>query len=508
MKETIYSLFVMLLALLPNLAVAREVSLINLRGGKAYFDGDTHTAPDFQYTNLNEGNDYGLLYEKADLSFVEEVTIDRIDILTEPGAQICYRLGYWKETKEGAPQVTVDRYNGVPGYDVRADSAGVQSIPVTPPITSSFFSIQCFIQNKEFNEDGGAPAPMEIHLFSRGGEMTLAQPTSQVADVKASSTLTPQMVYRVDNLFDGNLETVWAEGDPGYGEGATLTFSFDQSVRISAIWLSNGHQRDSEMFKRNGKLKAFDLGGQTYNAENRPGVQVIPLKQPWEGKEVILKVSAHYPGTKYEDLCLSELGFISGRTVLSIKTEGTRKLVAENDKAIGETQLSKYGVQVGGSWDYQSGLSFNYDPETARFSYFERGFTKNAKKVPSLLFTGVAKVLKTAPDEIVLDLEGYLDRGDFDAYGNVLVRQSRSAEKIKMTITKPSLKSYAECARIMERQGLQDPRTLNLHKKYFGKNPENMNGDDDVAMEECYEFIGQTWYMSPLGFKRSFAYFY
>ncbi|MBK8574241.1 MAG: hypothetical protein IPN90_00700 [Elusimicrobia bacterium] len=108
--------------------------------------------------------------------------------------------------------------------------------------------------------------------------------------------------------------------------------------------------------------------------------------------------------------------------------------------------------------------------------------------------------MSSSSKKTVLDLEGYLDRADFDNYGNVLVLKSRTAEKIKMTITRPSHLMYSECKDILTKQGLAEDPILEAHKKYFGKPPPRPleEGEDPAFVSFYYE----TWYSSSLGFQR------
>ncbi|MBK8574242.1 MAG: hypothetical protein IPN90_00705 [Elusimicrobia bacterium] len=133
------------------------------------------------------------------------------------------------------------------------------------------------------------------------------------------------MVYSVDNLFDGELDTVWAEGAPGYGEGTTITFTFDTPPQLTGLWFSNGHQRDDETFDKNGKLREVSFAGETYTLKNESGLQIIPLKKAVQDSTFELKILSHYPGTKIQDLCLTEMGFKSETPSSAPKRRGRDK---------------------------------------------------------------------------------------------------------------------------------------------------------------------------------------
>lgn len=468
---------ILALSMAPVLVNARNVSLINLRGGSEYFDGDALSAPREKLAEIpfSRSEEIVQLFEEAQLAFGEDVTIDRIDIHTDPGAQICYLLGHQTDAW------TFDRYNGVPGFDIRADDNGVQSIPVNPPLRASFLSIQCFVKPEERAENA---MPSEIDFYNQGERITLIAPLKKSVTVSASTTLTPKRVYAVDNLFDGELDTVWAEGAPGYGEGATITFNFDSPTRLTGLWFSNGHQRDDETFDNNGKLNEFSFAGETYTLKNQSGVQVIPLKKSVQELTFELKILSHYPGTKYKDLCLTEMGFKSGDTFIRPKTEGARIIAENNRRALKDNNAPPY------SWRY--GNLLQYVEETAHFSFSDPN--------GEYRFKGIARVVSSSSKKTVFDLEGYLDRADFDNYGNVITLKSRTAEKMRMTVTRPSFLTYQECEEILTKHGLAKDSILEAHKKYFGKPPPRSleEGEDPAYVT----FYCETWYLSPLGFQR------
>ncbi len=474
MRRTV--LLILVLVFISNVAMAKAVSLIHLKGGKEYFDGNRTTEPNDTYANIpfSDSEELVQLFEEARLIFGEEVTIDRVDIHTMEGAQICYLLGYQTDGW------TVDRYNGVAAFDIRADKNGIQSIPVDPPLRGSLFSIQCFL-TQEWAYRGAAP--YEINFYHQGQRIEFIFPKKEIVNVLASTTLTPLLVYGVDNLFDGESDTVWAEGAPGYGEGSTITFNFDVPISLTGIWFANGHQRDDETFKRNGRLKGFTFDGETYSLQDQRGVQVIPLKKEVKSSSFEFKVLSHYPGSKYKDLCLTEIGFKSGDTFIRPQTEGTRLIVEKN----------RLAIQGPNSEPTSKGSTFNYDTETARFSYSD---PDNRYE-----FKGIARVVSASPTKTVFDLEGYLDRGDFDNYGNVVVLKSRTAEKMKMTITRPSLLSFKECKEILTKQGLAEDPILESHKTYHGiPRPRPIDQEDDYTYLRYYF---ETWCISPLGFHRT-----
>jgi|GEM_PF-2674436 len=458
----------------PLIAAADNSSLIRMDGGEAYFDNNTTTIPPGEIIKSDEKFK---IFEKAKLTFSGDVAVDRVDIHTSSGAQICYVLGYLTKDKNGQNQSTEVRYNGVTNWDIKADVSGIQSIPVEPPVRSSFFSIQCFVENDHKND-----TPNEICFYFQGKKIELPLSVPVNIQTAASSTLSPPLVYSADNLFDNSDENVWAEGMPGNGEGTTLTFSFKNPTPISTLWFKNGHQRDDDMFEKNGKLKSFSFAGETYTLEENFGVQVVPLRREVCESTVTLTILSHYPGSKYTDLCLTEMGFKLGDIPYKPYPERFTKIAQMNTE-----KMSSAGWFIQALWkngDTLDSVTFDYNTDTAHFKYFDMDL--------GVLYQGVARVISASPKKIILKLEGYLDRCDFDEYGNILYRKSRSAEKITMSIVKPSRLSYDECAAIISNNGLSN-ETLECYKNY--KNEEE-KPDSDYSW-----FGGVMWYDSPLGFR-------
>src|SRR5690606_22044385 len=88
----------------------------------------------------------------------------------------------------------------------------------------------------------------EIRIFGEEGELPIAPPLSVAGSVTPSSVLQPADAYRAAHLFDSRKEFVWAEGATGVGIGETLTFTFDEAQKVSAIKIWNGYQRSPKHF--------------------------------------------------------------------------------------------------------------------------------------------------------------------------------------------------------------------------------------------------------------------
>lgn len=119
--------------------------------------------------------------------------------------------------------------------------------------------------------------------------------------------------YDAENLVDGNLETIWVEGVDGYGEGETIhIFSNEGKKYVSQINIYNGFAKTDDLYKKNSRVKGlmiqFEDGTVVYEElQDSKDVQTIYLDEIVETGWIKLTVISTYPGTKYEDTCLTEI---------------------------------------------------------------------------------------------------------------------------------------------------------------------------------------------------------
>jgi hypothetical protein len=159
-----------------------------------------------------------------------------------------------------------------------------------------------------------------------------------ISSMKASSILKANVInkneYKLKNLFDDNLSTAWCEGAKGHGEGEWIEINFKNNVVISAIGIINGYTKSDDLYKTNNRIKKIKLDIESVEAE--PKSETIELKQKqfndlnknsrapfinWladygDGfgsvKKVRLTILEVFPGTKYDDSCISELYLLGG----------------------------------------------------------------------------------------------------------------------------------------------------------------------------------------------------
>lgn len=151
-------------------------------------------------------------------------------------------------------------------------------------------------------------------------------------ELSATSTLQSEGSnnYEVSMLEDGQRSTAWVEGVKGDGVGQRITMTFlrpdgadeagDEAIKIPfhGILLTNGYAKTPEVWSRNGRVKKLlvwlnsqrmcylDLDDDIYPQEF---LWTPNLVMVGEGDVISLEIVEVYPGSRYEDTAISDLGF-------------------------------------------------------------------------------------------------------------------------------------------------------------------------------------------------------
>jgi hypothetical protein len=152
-----------------------------------------------------------------------------------------------------------------------------------------------------------------------------------ITAIETSSTLpsTNNWDYSNSNLFDGNILTAWVEGVSGTGLNEKIIIELDNPIQLQFLGLANGFRQNEKTYIENSKVKKLEVT--LYNDENRieqkvtldfPNrtfielnednlFDVLELEMFWEDmakiNKIELSIKETYPGTKYEDTCISEI---------------------------------------------------------------------------------------------------------------------------------------------------------------------------------------------------------
>ena len=91
-----------------------------------------------------------------------------------------------------------------------------------------------------------------------------------------------------------------------------MTLTFAAPVTVTAVELWNGYQRSDDHFKKNARAKKLSItvdGAEPaeFVLKDAQGSQKLTLPKPASTKSLTLTIKEAYPGSKYDDLVLSEM---------------------------------------------------------------------------------------------------------------------------------------------------------------------------------------------------------
>jgi hypothetical protein len=139
--------------------------------------------------------------------------------------------------------------------------------------------------------------------------------TPEILSITSSSTLNDRNnKYIVDNLILDNKES-WAEGVDGPGINESITITFKSQATINELYIKNGYG-DYKHFYENNRVKVmrYNVDGRGSGwivLQDKPGFQLITFDQPVNTSKITLTILDVYPGTKYNDTCLSKISFLN-----------------------------------------------------------------------------------------------------------------------------------------------------------------------------------------------------
>ena len=135
-----------------------------------------------------------------------------------------------------------------------------------------------------------------------------------VEDVMASSELSESnMTHFAGRVLDGDPDTAWVEGAAGQGIGETLVLTFDGTYQVSGLRICAGYQKNDYVYYNNSRPETISVEFSDGSVENYSLAdvydqeQVVTFSTPKETSYIRIIINSVYPGTKYEDTCISEI---------------------------------------------------------------------------------------------------------------------------------------------------------------------------------------------------------
>lgn len=194
-------------------------------------------------------------------------------------------------------------------------------------------------KNFDLKEDIALRVQVDLNDYYVGEDIKKNLVTyKEIKSIKASSTLTEEgYSYSPIRLIDGNLNTCWAEGIRGDGQGEWIEIEFNEALDLSVIGFAPGYMESKESFNYNGRVKTIKaeiLYELNKNGEKSLETEIILIESKptlieyddinkklmytnfyvghrgeyyWKAKKVRFYIEDIVKGKKYQDTCISEL---------------------------------------------------------------------------------------------------------------------------------------------------------------------------------------------------------
>lgn len=169
------------------------------------------------------------------------------------------------------------------------------------------------------NKGDGEVVP-ETHYIEEKLRIGSASATSYLG-----TTAKDGQTYEPAHIIDGDYATAWIEGKDDLGIGESITLDFGKTERITRMLLYNGFLNSKYRYEINGKvtkaLIEFDSGTSEtvdVNVMETSGYQIpfveaemnpteLVFSTPITASNVKITILDAVPGTKYTDVCISEV---------------------------------------------------------------------------------------------------------------------------------------------------------------------------------------------------------
>lgn len=190
--------------------------------------------------------------------------------------------------------------------------------------------------------------------------------------VEASSILKETVsgktkVYSLLNISDNNLTTAWVEGSEGDGVGEWISFSSQEKFDLDRLHLTNGYSKSESLYYKNNRIAEIEVissaGEKRYFdfKDNKLSMQTfnVGFKDITGIKIVISKI---YKGTKYNDVCISEINFNKNSLDLIISENNAAPTEVKRANDQPETPvINEESVNGSYSMNFQGGGFFDKD---------------------------------------------------------------------------------------------------------------------------------------------------
>jgi hypothetical protein len=233
-------------------------------------------------------------------------------------------LTWWLATAQAQPKSLYPRLGLVPDLSEAAQQkfARIQALNEKEAQEQVLSKLEQAERDYLDKELGGMYDETKEHLWEvQGGGCSWYCGVNEMS-VKASSHLPARAgnTYEADNAHDFDFRTAWVEGAPGNGAGQYIEYRFmDLAARITEINIFNGYAKSDKAWQENARAKTLELSvnGRPYailHLQDTKAQQSFTVARigyhPKSGNLTLrFKVLAVFPGSKYQDLAITEIYF-------------------------------------------------------------------------------------------------------------------------------------------------------------------------------------------------------
>lgn len=188
--------------------------------------------------------------------------------------------------------------------------------PTGSPLSADVSSRDLIIwQDDSLENPGSEPAAPSFHIETPPSRIYPNISMEKIRSVESSPSLEENgIVHGPEHAFDKDMTTAWNEGFEGSGEGSYITFFMEETCTLRGMTIYSGFQLPERLFRMNARPREIllvfsDGSSETYTLADVTGPQTILLPTPRNTDSITLLVTSVYPGSDYDDLCITEIEF-------------------------------------------------------------------------------------------------------------------------------------------------------------------------------------------------------
>ncbi len=163
--------------------------------------------------------------------------------------------------------------------------------------------------------------------------------------VHATSTLKDKNNrYDAGNLLDGSSGS-WCEGAKGDGIGEKIFLEFHREETLSSLSIING-LKSGKYYGMNNRVKEIRINGESHILKDSLREQTVSFNKPLRVKKLVLEIGSVYPGTKWKDTCLTEIGINGPAKVTDDYGDDLIGSIAETGWRPPDGLFNEYGTTI------------------------------------------------------------------------------------------------------------------------------------------------------------------